>query len=309
MDELNNLSAEELVEGGFCDVVRLFVKNEPHSASKIEQGRFRLISSVSLVDQIVERLLFSRQNHKEIDNWTVIPSKPGIGLDLDEQTEAVWKHVRKLAGPATVASSDASGWDWSVQGWELEAEAEMRIALADTTGGIFADLVRKRFRCLSLSVFYLSDGRMFAQTIPGVMKSGSYVTGSSNSRIRKLASDLVGAEWCISMGDDAVEAVVKDAVAKYEQLGHSIKGYDIDFTFEFCSHIFTGGPVVIPTNWGKSLYRLLSKRYDPVEQDQYEQLLRYAPHLVERSRWLMRRVGWGPENLEGEDHGQEEPEC
>lgn len=48
---------ESLVRRGFCDPVRVFIKNELTGLSKIARHAPRLIMSVSLVDQIVERCL------------------------------------------------------------------------------------------------------------------------------------------------------------------------------------------------------------------------------------------------------------
>ena len=55
----DEMPAEELVKAGLCDPIRVFVKNEPHSSKKLEEGRVRLIMSVSIVDQLVERVLCS----------------------------------------------------------------------------------------------------------------------------------------------------------------------------------------------------------------------------------------------------------
>lgn len=297
-DRLERLSAEELVKGGFCDVVRLFVKNEPHSEEKLLKRRLRLISSVSIVDQLVERVLFTKQDQKEISMWTKIPSKPGIGLDEDEQLEAVWHSVQPHLETGNAAESDVSGWDWSVQGWELMLEAEMRVALAGSPSDqIFHRLIRNRFVCMKRSVLYLSDGRMLAQRYDGIMKSGAKVTGSSNSRIRTWCAFHVGASWAISMGDDCVEGVVKDAEIKYAALGHPLKSYKVcKDGFEFCSHYFKAPTLAYPTNWGKSLFRLLNRSYEESEVWQYEHFIRHHPEARERSWWLLQRVGWGPLN-------------
>lgn len=295
-DRLERLSAEELVRGGFCDVVRLFVKNEPHSEEKLLKRRLRLISSVSLVDQLVERVLFTRQDQKEIAMWQIIPSKPGIGLDEDDQLVSIWSSVYPHLVVDDAAESDVSGWDWSVQGWELMLEARMRIALAGTQlDTIFHRLVQNRFICLKRSVLYLSDGRMFAQRYDGLMKSGSKITSSSNSRIRVWCAHQVGASWAIAMGDDCVEGVSKDAEIKYASLGHPLKSYKVcNNSFEFCSHVFRSSTLVYPVNWGKSLFRLLCKDYDESEFGQYEHFIRHHPDALDRSWWLFRRVGWGP---------------
>jgi len=63
---ISKLSPQERVELKLCDPVRFFVKNEPHSAEKVERKRFRLISSVSLIDSLTQRCVGGDQNDMEI---------------------------------------------------------------------------------------------------------------------------------------------------------------------------------------------------------------------------------------------------
>ena len=266
---LSLCSAEELVQRGFCDPVRIFVKTEPHPINKISEGRFRLISSVSLIDQIVERLIFGPQNTLEIAEWEHIPSKPGMGLALRRQQKSLFADLAFKHNLCPAAEADISGFDWTVQDWELWTDAEMRCAL-----GGFPEPLRRackaRFYCLMMSVFQLSNGTLISQRKPGVMKSGSYLTSSTNSRIRCLMAQLIGAPWCIAMGDDSVEGFVDGAPDKYAKLGHICKEYrpcEVDDRGQlksvgFCSHRVLRETGWLET-WPKTLFRhLSSKQYD-----------------------------------------------
>lgn len=256
----------QLVQFGYCDPVRLFVKQEPHSLKKITEGRFRLISSVSLVDQLVERMIFGPQNELEITRWRNIPSKPGMGLSLEEQAQTIWSDLsyKHLKHPA--AEADISGFDWSVQDWELWADLKMRIELGNMEGRLKIAAIN-RFTCFMNSVFQLSDGSLIAQGKPGLMKSGSYCTSSTNSRIRCLMAELIGAPWCIAMGDDSVEGYVPNARRKYEELGHVCKDYmpckvDSEGNLEkvnFCSHELSEGKFWL-TSWPKTVFRYLNSK-------------------------------------------------
>lgn len=259
----------DLVLTGLCDPVRLFVKQEPHKVQKIKTKRFRLISSVSLIDQLVERVLFGVQNRKEIDSWSFIPSKPGIGL-TDEMAHKVYQEVRQASNAFTMCEADISGWDWSVQDWELRADAEIRINLSRGLHPSCAIAMRNRLSCLSRSVFSLSNGQLLEQGLPGLMKSGSYLTSSTNSRCRVLDHHLLGGDWIIAMGDDSVEADVstleETAEERYRKLGKTVgmfsqcpvDGKGVVQDFEFCSQRFTAnGP--IPMNWPKMLTKFLSQ--------------------------------------------------
>lgn len=229
--EIGELSSAELVQSGLCDPIRVFVKNEPHTREKADQRRWRLISSVSLVDQIVERLLFSKQNKQEIFNWMCLPSRPGMGIS-DRAVTGTLDHVESSLSEGVHAySSDISGFDWSVTGDELMWDAEMRCNLYGLQPQeAMARCMMNRVRCLSFAVFAFSNGQFIQQTIPGVQKSGSYNTSSTNSRIRVAMAVEAGAVGAIAMGDDCVEFLApshKDSVLRnYEASGKRVKNLD-----------------------------------------------------------------------------------
>lgn len=305
MDLSSPPNVVDLVRLGFCDPVRLFVKQEPHSRAKVEQRRFRLISSVSLIDQIVERMLFGYQNNMEIAMWRTCPSKPGMGLSLSEQAESIWKDLEHKHSIESASEADISGFDWSVQSWELEADVEMRISLGSFPAKL-ANTARARFHCLANSVFQLSNGTMIAQGLPGLMKSGSYCTSSSNSRIRCLMAELIGAPWCIAMGDDSIEGYVENARGKYHALGHMCKDYvpcETDcsgklLSANFCSHYLSSGKFYL-TSWPKTLVKYFSSPA-PNFSDLEVELL--DSPVWPRIRKYLCRVGLGPDKI----HGKEE---
>jgi hypothetical protein len=238
------------------DVVRLFIKNEPHKKSKIESGFLRLISNVSVVDELIDRLLFSSQNEIEVDSWLDIPSKPGIGF-TDDMMQSLSDEVFTHAASTDICEGDASSWDWTIQHWELEAEADMRVRLLrlPSTSNL-ARLIRNRIYCVSRSVYALSSGELFAQLDPGLMLSGWYCTSSSNSRLGRLACVLSGADWSIHMGDDFISDDVPLFKERFEKLGHILKLYKrVEGTFEFCS---TNFPSFSPVNVWKIFVKLLS---------------------------------------------------
>lgn len=303
----------ELVRKGLCDPVRLFVKQEPHPIRKVREGRFRLISSVSLIDQLVERVLFGYQNRLEISRWKDCPSKPGMGLSQRHQSEAIWQYAEYRSTRSPAAEADISGFDWSVQHWELQAEVEARILLGNFNPRV-ARAARNRFACLANSVFQLSNGTLIAQGLPGLMKSGSYCTSSSNSRIRCLMAKLIGSEWCMAMGDDSVEGWVRDAKSKYEALGHTCKDYIPCETvnnagvvtlakMNFCSHEITQSSCFL-TSWEKTLFRFL---HSPNPQfRELEAELAGSPQWPAIHRYL-RRVGLAPDKHNDQRQEQEAP--
>lgn len=267
------LSPVELVKRGLVDPIRVFVKGEPHKASKLAEGRYRLIMSVSLVDQLVARVLFSNQNRREISLFDAIPSKPGMGLSSDGQVRQFTETLRQLSGaksadelvsnwPLFVLPTDCSGFDWSVQDWMLTDEMEVRRRLTFESIPLLDQLRRAWCHSISNSVFMLSDGTLLAQTLPGIQKSGSYLTSSSNSRIRVMCAYHAGSSWAIAMGDDALEDPSEYSgtkIQKYKELGFKV---EVGTSFEFCSMNFVAPSVAVPVNVGKMVYKLLNS-YNP----------------------------------------------
>lgn len=269
---LMRLNSRDLVMYGLADPVRTFVKNEPHSAAKLAEGRTRLIFSISMVDEIIERLLCSDQNMAEIAQWDTIPSKPGMGLGTDEQAATLFADVERQCAPGEqFLSTDVSGWDWSVQGWMFAVDLGRRKflwerglprALRGQTRWYSA--LSGRYRCLMNSVVVLSSGEAFAQATPGIMKSGSYLTSSTNSFTRVALADLAGARWAVAMGDDCLEALTEDTETRYAEYGFRLTDAAVctlETGFEFCSHRFERSPLGViarPLNVAKGLFRFLS---------------------------------------------------
>lgn len=296
--ELSGYTAAGAVKNNCTDPIRLFVKNELHSREKVLQGRMRLIMSVSVVDELVERFLCTDQNHMEIDEWANIPSKPGMGLD-DESLKVLIGNLSEFNVPV---QTDVSGFDWSVKGWMLQLDAEARILLSRSASeSRYARLMRNRVRCLSQAVLVLSDGSVFVQVKPGIQKSGSYNTSSTNSRVRWMLAQFVGAGRAMVMGDDAVEEYAAGAQEKYVAFGLRLKEYkltSLEEGIEFCAVSF-GHDVQMchPVKWAKMLANLLVKK-PATELDELQLLtqfnyeMRHSPHL-EFARAVIVLSGWG----------------
>lgn len=283
-EELSKLGPAELVRINAVGLVKQFTKNEPHSNRKVREQRWRGISAINIVDQLVERLLCSAQNRAEINNWSTIPSAPGVGLSDDEQLKTLKERFERLqALTGFAAEADVTGWDWSVQGWELMAEAEMRISLG-SFNDFTANILRNRYHCVANSVYMFPNGQMVCLPFSGVQLSGCYNTSSTNSRLRVLVAYLVGALWAVAMGDDCVEDPVPDAEEKYKLYGHPLKMYNVKRTgepVEFCS-LTMAHPIPHPCDGTKTLYRLLEqKKITPELVAQFRMEMRHSPRRDE----------------------------
>jgi len=250
---------EMLVLEDLSDPVRVFIKDEPHSQKKLSEGFYRLISNVSLVDQVIDRLIFGPQNRLEIQSHRSIPVKPGMGLH-DDGLRDIYNNVQECPTDL-VASADGEGWDYQVREIEMEAFGLKTINCYGLPPGSLGEvLIRNRVKILSRKLFVLSNGTLIAQRNYGIMASGAYITSSANSYIAVLLAFMTGAVWAMAMGDDLLRTPVDNATARYKELGHKLKFYEETprSQFEFCSTQFSGSPLGEPKNSAKTMYRLLS---------------------------------------------------
>lgn len=294
-EQIFEMEPDVLVQNNICDVVKVFIKKEPHDIVKVQQGRFRIIASVSLVDQIVTRLLCAKQNKAEIKNWRSCPSAPGMGLN-DAGLTDIWDHAMMLAESGTICETDVSGWDWSVQQWELDLDAEIRCLLAGKDlDSFFGFFLRVHSYIVGHSVFAMPDGELLAQTIPGGQLSGDYNTSSSNSRMRIFASLAarykhgIRESWHAlgikAMGDDSYERWFSGLEEGLKSIGHSIKmcvmrPNIVKEGFEFCSQRFVGRGVAYPVNPAKTYFRFASHGKEDKSYAEFGvQLMDYFRHL------------------------------
>jgi len=232
------LTPKQIAMASYYDCVRAFVKNEFHKPDKVKEGRFRLIASCSLVDELVGRVIYSNQDTIDKRNYLHQPSKAGLGF-TDQQ---VSDFLDGLPPFERMVSSDVGAWDWSVPYWLFQADAESRIRLSDPmeTNVGWCNAVRSYAWAESHKVYVTSDGKLFAQQYDGIVPSGSVITSSRNSRMRVLLSYIIGSKYCVANGDDALEEYVEDAQAKYAYYGFTVKTYDEvhSHLFEFSGHIY-----------------------------------------------------------------------
>lgn len=262
------------------DPIRLFVKPEPIKKQKVDVGRYRLISSVSVIDQIIDQMIFGWQNEKFIDGWIHFPTRVGWSPLVGG-----WKLVPRNL----VVAIDKTAWDWTVKPWLIECELNFRIAMA---GGSpeFVRLARWRYSCLYKdAVFVTSGGVAMKQKFVGVMKSGCVNTIVSNSIMQLILHYRVSFEldeepgrlWV--MGDDTLQEMPVDLNRYFHQLKRYCLAKDPVLRSEFAGFDFQGG-VVNPCYLAKHAYNLL--HFDPKLRD--EMLTSYSLLYSRSSRkaWM-----------------------
>jgi hypothetical protein len=262
------------LESRYVDLIRIFVKQEPHKKAKIEAKRWRLIWSISLVDQLVERFLWTSQTKREISCWESIPSKPGMGSS-DEQIESLAKQVAglrcaKIGGVSgSLVDRDVVASDMEVAEWMLFTS--LVSCLLEYDYPVDSDFWRLHFARHKLGcrpLIVLSNGTIYETLLSGLMLSGRYVTSFLNSRVYVLCSTLRGEE-AMCMGDDTIESNVTDMTELDISRFYLLLGLPTEIGLharvegvEFCSLEFYrtpgGGLTAYPKRWMRTLYRLLS---------------------------------------------------
>jgi len=278
-DDICDLDEFQMLDRFANDPIRLFIKQEPHSTAKLQEGRLRLISSMSLVDELVTRILFSPQVAIELTNWEFIPSKPGMGVSTDEQQASLNLQIDALRAQGPIKSLDMSMWDWSVPEWLIELDSFVFL-YGEEEDSMWYKVLRGFQQSCVTRLFSTSDGRLIQVDVRGIQNTGSFITARRNSAMRVLLGFLAGSKDIIAMGDDSVEVVSDGYMKRYAELGFepkSVHDHD-DVTASFCSHTFNG-TIAIPENIGKTFMRFLCQKFSPEFDAQFCNDLRHSPDL------------------------------
>lgn len=274
------------------DHIRLFVKQEAHKLKKLEQKRWRLISSVSVVDQLIDQMLFSDMNDNMIENWFSTPLKVG------------WSPIQggwRLLPAGQALAIDKSSWDWTVKSWIVQMVLELRSSLISEGPNKkqWLELATWRYKCLFTNpTFVTSGGCVMRQKNPGVMKSGCVNTITDNSLMQLLLHLRVCLEtdqpigWIWALGDDTLQAIPKDLDGYLQALNGYCIVKQADKSVEFAG--FKYGKTIEPMYKGKHAYNML--HMDPRYHEDFRrayQLLYHKSIDKPRMRYL-----FGPDSLD-----------
>lgn len=293
-EEVRKMDYGQLIAVGLAALVQIMIKQEPHSKSKFAEERYRVISRVAAQVVMVERVLYGKTVDVNLEKWNEQPAKPGMGLD-DASNVKLWDFVEARRTVKPAESNDVAAWDGSCPEEIHEANTQVLVNVTHAWGP-WENMIRNLEYLLQHAVFVLSNGEMYVLSrsgeerplsgalTPGVCKqlSGRFLTAFNNSNMRGLVNytatdlELHGEVFGAYMGDDAV---VDGSMKDYAKLGlvvtdrrPSARGEP----FDFCSHLYVGGPVAIPSNWGRTLYKLMSKPYSEA----------FFGQFLDEMRWL-----------------------
>lgn len=202
------------------------IKMEPHKPEKLAENRLRLISVFSLVDNMVDRMLFYPMVHKEINNHMQVPCKSGW-TPMPMGFAALQRDF-----PDDVLATDCSAFDWTFPSWLVNPLLNSRLEHMTFLGPDYVAAARARWKEVlgTNCVIRLPDGTRLRQRVQGLMKSGWLLTISVNSQAQEFITraawnrcreDEFPAFW--AMGDDVLmgwpSGSPDDLVAEIRKLG------------------------------------------------------------------------------------------
>lgn len=257
IDKFRELDAVQLVQIGARDPLNVFVKNELVSQQKAKEGRWRLIFSSSLIDQIVDRYYNSTYQSWELSQYESGTLSVAVGLNRFSDGKAVLRE--RLVRGIDQAGTDVSAWDNHVTAQLILHENLRRsriYGIDETVNPIYIKLAR--LICFKL---LLIGCQQWQQWRGGKLPSGLYATASGNSNMRvqtaycvakELFDDEPSLNWFVTMGDDAKERYHPDLAACYAKYGFQLKVIErfLDGKMEFCSlNFFRDGRVEPSKPW------------------------------------------------------------
>lgn len=257
------LRFDELLAGrAKSDDIKVFVKQEPHKMKKIQDGTYRLISAVSLIDTFIDRILFAWIARAQLDSVGQTPCLVGWS-----PVRGGWRSIQERYCGRAVVCLDRSAWDWTVQGYLVDLWILFLENLAINPPKWWLDMLRLRFKLLFEDVWFkFEDGTRVKQGTRGVMKSGCYLTillnSLSQSLLHYIANGRCGKPMAKnqphSIGDDTVQEAIywlDDYVKHLDILGVTVKGAKVQHWVEFAGFCFDG-KTCYPAYWQKHLFNL-----------------------------------------------------
>lgn len=287
---------QKVMRGEWDLILRVFIKMEPHKRAKVEEGRLRLIMGVPLPVQVWWHMLFDEHDDVEIRMAYDIPSKQGMQLH-----GGMWRLYRQSwIEKGFNAGLDKRAWDWTVPWWKMKANLDFSYRMS--RGARRDEWMECASRCLADMAkpkMILSDGSVYQQLFPGIMKSGCVTTIADNSRMQVIDHILVSEDLGVPVwpmpdccGDDTLERLEgKTDLNVYSQYGAIVKSASEGL--EFVGHEFLKmGPQ--PLYLEKHLAKAVTVPEEHL-QDYFDSLMRLYTYSPLREFWRQwaEELGYG----------------
>lgn len=255
-------------EHGLRDPRNVFKKNE---GEKISKKYGRIVNGESIVDQIVQRMMFMGFSGAEGAAYPKCPNMKGVGFD-PPNADAVTREFQHLCASGIPAiESDVKGWE---KGFSLDC-ADAFAEVFTKTCENYEENEMEIECCLHWWMFSLlgnlcvdTDGYVYALVREQGMSSGNILTTSANGAARLACALDAGSVTARCNGDDCIEwttLTTDELKARYNQRNVEVR--DVDRcpkdSWNFCSHTFTvvgGRRICYQSNVGKMVFNILSMK-------------------------------------------------
>jgi len=254
---------QELLNGTYVsDPIKLFIKVEPIKKEKFDDDRFRLISSVSLEDNFIDRILFTPLFKKFLRNYR----KTGLYVGYSPLKGGHLLINLIYNGNEKYLMIDKTAFDWTVHKQLLMIARDYILGCITDPPEWWKEAVKQRFEDLfGRPYFIFSDGTKIQQLDEGVMKSGCFLTILINSiltiiihYLSLLRSGQEIDDDILSLGDDALQrllAQIEEYIAAMRTTG-VIPKYEISRIPSFAGFVYEPYSFV-PEYRQKHLFALL----------------------------------------------------
>lgn len=270
---------------GYTDFIIPFEKYEGHPSRKAQQGRWRIVSSLSLVDQLVERVFYTDFVEPVKEDY---PSS-GVCIGISFTDEGTDEFARSIPVD-NLYSTDVSGFDRSQDASYIRACVDRRLATLPSGMEKLRKAIRRHNECMMHPVFAVPTrgaAELYISTRPKCMLSGRYVTTFFNSDIRMDLAFLAQASYAKACGDDCLEVHADDnIVERYSELGYKLRQPQLMKAeqIEFCSHSYSRGPNHASlSSWPKALHKLVTRPVTPELVEAFLHEIRHnsnLPHIA-----------------------------
>lgn len=278
-----------------ADPLNMFVKPEPVKEAKERSGAYRLISGVSLVDSLVDRILFGWLLRVSLQQVCETPSMVGWS-----PIRGGWRYISRIFGSKPVICLDKSAWDWTVQPWMIRDFETFLLNLPVNAPAWWKQMVRRRMYLLyRAAVFRFKDGTEIEQGEWGIQKSGSLLTIILNTVMQVMIHERVrpnSGDRVLALGDDTVQDVpenLEQYVSDVEALGPKLKECVVQNWVEFAGFAYFG-MTCVPAYWNKHMFNLMYAQNVEETLRSYQILYSHDPIMSEYLEGELVALGYRP---------------
>jgi len=277
-----------LVSRGLVDPLHMFVKGEPHPARKATDGRWRCISSISVVDNLVETVLFDEPAKVLRDRVFLNTTATGIGFTDRQNREFLESQEAFIKRYGVPIQSDQSGFDACHTLQTGLATCDIDALVYHKEGGLHNwNVANRRYILLSAYSVVQLDGILYVKAKPGMLNSGSKDTTRRNTLYQCLYSSYITISrkgqvyMTLANGDDGLtytDLSTDEYMRSARKAGFSLRDVSRTLPLEFCSHRYLGDGRAELLSWKKGVYRVLtSEVMKPEDAMQFAHETRHNP--------------------------------